>query len=41
MLPYHPTRGMAGFRRPSLAEDVLAALPTVEVHLVAEDERPH
>jgi len=41
LLPYHPTRGMAGFRRSSLAEDVLQLLPSIEVHLVAEDERPH
>ena len=32
---------MAGFRRPSLAEEVLRELPLVEVHLVADDERPH
>jgi two-component system sensor histidine kinase KdpD len=41
MLPHRETRTVAGFRRPSLAEEILRELPTVEVHLVAEDERPH
>jgi two-component system sensor histidine kinase KdpD len=41
LLPYHEVRAMAGFRRPSLAEEVLRELPSVEVHLVAEDERSH
>jgi len=41
LLPYHDIRTLAGFRRPSVAEEVLRQLPAVEVHLVAEDERPH
>ncbi len=40
VLPYHEARLVAGFRRPSLAETVLAALPGIEIHLVADDERP-
>ena len=41
LLPYRETRAMAGLRRPSVAEEILRELPSVEVHLVAEDERPH
>ncbi len=41
VLPYREARTVAGFRRPSLAEEILRELPTVEVHLVAEDDRPH
>jgi two-component system sensor histidine kinase KdpD len=41
VLPYREPRTVAGFRRPSLAEEILRELPTVEVHLVAEDERSH
>ena len=37
LLPYHATRTMGGFRRPSLAEAVLRELPALEVHLVAEE----
>jgi two-component system sensor histidine kinase KdpD len=40
LLPHHEGRTIAGFRRPSIAEDVLRELPSVEVHLVADDEHP-
>jgi two-component system sensor histidine kinase KdpD len=37
LLPYRAARTVGGFRRPSIAEVVLRELPTVEVHLVADD----
>ena len=38
LLAHHEPRTVAGFRRPSLAEDVLREMPAIEVHLVAGDE---
>ena len=38
VLPYQDARTVAGFRRTSLAEEILRELPGVEVHLIAEDE---
>jgi two-component system, OmpR family, sensor histidine kinase KdpD len=40
LLPFHESRTVAGLRRPLLAEEVLRALPSIEVHLIAEEERP-
>jgi two-component system, OmpR family, sensor histidine kinase KdpD len=40
LLPFHEARTVAGLRRPSLAEEVLRALPSIEVHLIAAEERP-
>ncbi len=37
LLAHREPRAVAGFRRPSLADEILRALPTVEVHLVAGD----
>jgi hypothetical protein len=39
VLPYHEARTVAGFRRATLAEEILRAMPGVEVHLVADEER--
>ena len=41
LVPQHDVRTVAGLRRPSLAEQVLAELPSIDVHLVAPDERVH
>ena len=41
LVPYHEGRTVAGWRRPTLAEQVLADLPSLDVHIVAPDERPH
>jgi two-component system sensor histidine kinase KdpD len=38
LLPHQEARTLAGFRRPSLAEEILRELPGVEVHLIADDE---
>ncbi len=37
LVAHRETRAVAGFRRPSVADEVLRELPTVEVHLVAAD----
>ena len=37
LVAHRETRAVAGFRRPSVADEVLRVLPTVEVHLVAAD----
>jgi len=39
LVPQHEVRTVAGLRRPSLAELILAELPSIDVHLVAPDER--
>jgi two-component system sensor histidine kinase KdpD len=39
ILPHHASRSIGGFRRASLAEGLLRALPALDVHLVADDER--
>ena len=39
LVAHRETRAVAGFRRPSVADEVLRELPTVEVHLVAADPR--
>jgi two-component system sensor histidine kinase KdpD len=39
VLPYEPSTGFAGFRRPATSDEVLSRLPSVEVHLVADDGR--
>jgi two-component system sensor histidine kinase KdpD len=40
ILPHHEHRTVAGFRRPSVAEELLRTVPGLEVHLVADEERP-
>jgi two-component system sensor histidine kinase KdpD len=40
ILPHHEGRTIAGFRRASIAEELLRAVPGIEVHLVADEERP-
>jgi two-component system sensor histidine kinase KdpD len=40
ILPHHQARTVAGFRRASLAEEILRTMPGIEVHLVADEERP-
>jgi two-component system, OmpR family, sensor histidine kinase KdpD len=39
ILPHHEPRTVAGFRRPSIAEEILRAMPGLEVHLVADEDR--
>ena len=39
ILPHREARTVAGFRRPSLAEEILRAMPGLEVHLVADEDR--
>jgi two-component system sensor histidine kinase KdpD len=40
ILPHREQRTVAGFRHPSVAEEILRKMPGIEIHLIADEERP-
>lgn len=40
ILPFREPRAVAGFHRPTVAEEILRTMPGIEVHLVAEEPGP-